>query len=75
MKTKNQLVSILFLMLSFMFTACAQTTKKQENTKKKITMENTIKKTLINWYKNITYDFTFLKFKNRKKRQTPYSSY
>ena len=44
MKTKNQYASILFLIPIFMFTACAQTTQKQDTTKKTTTMENTIKK-------------------------------
>ena len=34
MKTKNQYASILFLIPIFMFTACAQTTQKQDTTKK-----------------------------------------
>ena len=52
MKTKNQYASILFLIPIFMFTACAQTTQKQDTTKKTTTMENTIKKPGNPYYSN-----------------------
>ena len=52
MKTRNQVLSMLFLIPLFMFTACAQTTKKQGNTKKTVAMENTIKKPGKPYYSN-----------------------
>ncbi|RTY83860.1 peptide-methionine (R)-S-oxide reductase [Flavobacterium sp. GSP27] len=52
MKTKNQFVSVLFLTSLFMFTACAQTTKKQDPIKKTVTMKNTIEKPENPYYSN-----------------------
>ena len=52
MKTKNQVLSALFLIPLFMFTACAQTTKKQGITTKTVAMENTINKPGNPYYSN-----------------------
>ncbi len=52
MKTRNHILSVLFLVPLFMFTACAQSTKKKATTKNNITEENTIKKPGNPYYSN-----------------------
>jgi peptide-methionine (R)-S-oxide reductase len=52
MKKTTPFLSFLFLLPLFLFTACAQTTKKQDTTKKILTMENTLNKPGNPYYSN-----------------------